>query len=306
MAKVMKKRIFCGAVCEQIVYCAPEGAGQDYDSEKVWRSRFKDDAEREKFKTEIAQRRHYRKFQANFSAGDIFATLTFDDDNEVTDFDEARAIRAKWRRLIRKKYPEAVFFIYMGRGRSTHRIHFHMVSHGIPKDWIEKNWSYGRCVRAVVLRRNCRYDGADRGQDYQGLANYLFNHWTKEQGGQRYFATRNARKPEEERATEVHVRHTYSAQRPPRPPKGYRLTVAEGNQYGFLYGTAAGKGRLTEPGKCVTFCDKGGKNGEAVCGHRGKMPALLLGRYEQDLLRGVPGAAMGTSGLAERRRAEKI
>ena len=235
MAKIMKKRIFCGAVCEQIVYCAPEGAGRSYDPERPRRSRFKDDAEREKFKTEIARRRHYRKFQANFSAGDIFATLTFDDENEVTDFDEARAIRAKWRRMLRRSFPEAVFFIYMGRGRSTHRIHFHMVSHGIPKEWIGEHWGYGRCIRAVELRKRCRYDGVDRGQDYQGLANYLFNHWTPEQGGHRYFATKNARAPEEEKATAVHIKYSYSAARPPKPPKGYRLTVAEATPYGFQY-----------------------------------------------------------------------
>lgn len=236
MAKVMKKRIFCGAICEQMVYSAPEGAA-NYDPEKAMgkRSRFKTAEEYQKFKTELARKRHYRRFQANFCAGDIFSTLTFDDDNEVTDFDEARKLRGKWRRMIKKAFPEAVFFIYLGRGRSTHRIHVHMVSHGIPKSWILEHWAWGRCVRAVELRKHCHYDGVDCGQDYQGLANYLFNHWTEEQGGHRYFATKNAKQPEEEQATEVHLRHSYSQTRPPRPPKGYRLVEAKGNQYGWLY-----------------------------------------------------------------------
>ena len=69
----------------------------------------------------------------------------------------------------------------------------------------------------------------------QGLANYLFNHWQPEQGGHRYFATRNARKPEEEKATEVHLKHSYSEHKPPRPPKGYRLVEAKGSGYGWTY-----------------------------------------------------------------------
>lgn len=87
----------------------------------------------------------------------------------------------------------------------------------------------------TVLRKHCHYDGVDCGQDYQGLANYLFNHWQPEQGGHRYFATRNARKPEEEKATEVHLKHSYSEHKPPRPPKGYRLVEAKGSGYGWTY-----------------------------------------------------------------------
>lgn len=235
MAKTMKKRIFAGAICEQIVYQAPENA-KSYDPEKApRRERFKTAEDYIKFKNEMARKRHYRLFQANFSAGDLFSTLTFDDENEVTDFREAKAMRAKWRRIIRRKFPDAVFFIYMGRGKSTHRIHFHMVSHGIDRQWLEESWPWGRVCRVTVLRKHCHYDGVDCGQDYQGLANYLFNHWQPEQGGHRYFATRNARKPEEEKATEVHLKHSYSEHKPPRPPKGYRLVEAKGSGYGWTY-----------------------------------------------------------------------
>lgn len=235
MARMMKKRIFSGAVCEQIVYLAPDNS-KNYDPERnTKRKRFQTEEEYEKFKTEIARRRHYRLFQANFRAGDLFSTLTFDQEHEVTDFIEARNIRNRWRRKIKKNFPDAVFFIYMGRGKSTHRIHFHMVSHGIPEEWIKVNWEYGAADRVVQLRKKCKYDGVDMGMDYQGLANYLFNHWKKEQGGHRFFATKNAKKSEEEAPKEIHIKYTYSEKHPPRPPKGYRLTKMEQSSYGWMY-----------------------------------------------------------------------
>lgn len=234
----MKKRRFCGAICEQIVYQAPDGLAdpKHWDPEKKARKeRFKDAAAYAKFKTEIARRRHFRKFQANFHAGDLFSTLTFDDEWECTDFKEAKKVRNDWRRRIKRAWPEAVVFLYMGRGKSTHRIHFHMVSHGIPEQWLKDAWKYGGVKRIVKLRKHCWYDNKDMGQDYSGLANYLFNHWTPEQGGHRYMCTRNAAEPEDEAATVVRVRREYSELHPPRAPKGYRLTKAERNEYGFLY-----------------------------------------------------------------------
>lgn len=236
MGRMMKKRIFAGSICEQIVYMAPDRAGGSWNPEKeTKRERFKDEAEYIRFKTEIKRRAHYRKFMANFRAGDLFSTLTFDRENEVTDFTEARAMRNKWRRKIRRAFPEAVFFLYMGRGKSTHRIHFHMVSHGIPEEWIRENWCWGKADRIVMLRKKCRMDGVDMGMDYQGLANYLFDHWSQEQGGHRYFATRNARQPEEEKATEIRLKYAYSQKRPPRAPKGYRMTKCESIGYGLWY-----------------------------------------------------------------------
>lgn len=237
MARTMKKRVFCGSICEQIVYNVPEGIRdvKAYDPEKPGKKRFKDEKARQKHKEGIARRKHYRKFMANFKPGDLFITLTFDSEWEVTDFDEAKQVRNNWRRVLQRAYPDAVFFIYMGRGNSTHRIHFHMVCTGIPKEFIEEKWKYGKVRRIAELRAHCWYDGTDMGADYHGLANYCFDHWKQEQGGHRYFCTRNAREPEAEEPTEVHIRRGYSDKRPPVAPKGYRLTVIEGNEYGYCY-----------------------------------------------------------------------
>lgn len=236
MAKTMKKRIFCGAICEQIIYNVADNADPlRHDPEKRPKKRFKTEEEYAKFKTEMARRKHYRTFQANYRAGDFFCTLTFDNDNEVFEWDVARKIRSKYRRSLKKINPDAVFRIYMGRGKTTHRIHFHMVAHGLTEEQIKGAWEWGTVLECKKLRKNCKYNGEDCGQDYRGLANYLFDHWKQEQGGHRYLATRNERKPEEEKPTEVKIRKGYSDRRPPKAPKGYRLILIEANQYGYLY-----------------------------------------------------------------------
>ncbi|MEI3580623.1 MAG: hypothetical protein V8Q30_11940 [Acutalibacteraceae bacterium] len=73
----------------------------------------------------------------------------------------------------------------MGRGKSTNRIHFHMISDGIPEETISGKWNDASVIHIRHLREHNYYNGVDYGQDYTGLADYLFNHWTPEQGGYR-------------------------------------------------------------------------------------------------------------------------
>ena len=108
--------------------------------------------------------------------------------------------------------------MYMGRGKSTHRIHFHMVSEGVPQELISKLWKYGEVKRISRLRAHNYYNGIDHGQDYTGLANYLFDH---------------LREPEKGKPAEV--RREYSPRRPPRTPKGYILVESKSTKYGYLY-----------------------------------------------------------------------
>lgn len=260
-AKTMKRRIFSGAVCEQLVYQVPDGVKNlsDYTPEKQKRKRFKDDAEYSRFKLEIARRNHHRNFHANFDPSAIYSTLTFDDDWEVHTFKEAKRIRSNFIRALQRKYPDVVIFLYMGRGKGTDRIHFHMVSKGVPKEFISEKWKYGTIKRFSNLREHNWYDGVDHGQDYTGLATYLFDHWTEEVGGHRWFQTKNARKPDVEDPTEVRVTGGYSEKRPPVAPKGYKLVEIKTTQFGFQYfkyvviplkepRRSSGKGKKTGPG----------------------------------------------------------
>lgn len=235
MGVQLRKKQWYGQICEQQVYTVPDGVRkvQEYDPEKQKRQRFESDEAYQKFMTERARRNHVRRFHANFSPTSLYSTLTFDDDWEVHTFEEARKIRKSYVGMLKRKYPDAVIFLYMGRGKGTNRIHFHMVSEGVPEEFIIEKWKYGRIRHINHLRQHCWYEGIDRGQDYTGLANYLFNHWTEEIGGHHWFMTKNARKPDVEEPTEVKVAGGYSAKRPPKAPKGYTLVEITATCYGY-------------------------------------------------------------------------
>ena len=229
--KRIKKRIFSGTVCEQLVFNVSDRTRKIKEAKP--RLRFKTQAEREQHKLLISRRRHARLINENMDPSGLYSTLTFSNEYEVHTFDEARIVRDRFFRRLKYHHPEAVIFIYMGRGKATNRIHFHMISKGVPEETIRKHWFYGSVVRIEPLRAHNYYDGIDHGQDYTGLANYCFDHWTEEVGGHRWKATRNARHPQEEDAVEV--KREYTTEKLPKPPKGYILVAASANKYGYLY-----------------------------------------------------------------------
>ncbi len=230
--KRVKRTVFAGAVCEQIVYTVADNTVNLEKSKP--KPRFKNDEERERHNTEIARRHHAQQFNNTFRAGiSLYSTLTFDDAHEVHTWPEARRIKYAFIRRLRRRFPDAKIKLYMGRGASTERIHFHMVSDGIPEETIREQWIYGEIVSINKLRAHNTYNKQDYGADFTGLANYLFNHWTKEQGGHRYYRSRNIEAPEKERVTLI--RRDYSVDKPPRAPKGYKLVERESNEFGYLY-----------------------------------------------------------------------
>lgn len=231
--KQVKKRIFAGTVCEQIVYSVPDRVGDIKRYQP--KPRFRDEDERQRHKLGISKRKHARAFNANFSPTSLYSTLTFSDDWELHDFPSAKRVRNNFVRTLKRAYPEAVIFLYMGRGKSTHRIHFHMVSEGIPKEVISTKWKYGTIKRIDNLRENNYYEGINHGQDYTGLANYLFDHWEPEIGSHHWMQTKNARSPETEAPTEVHIRGGYHENRCPVAPKGYTLVETKATKYGTYY-----------------------------------------------------------------------
>ncbi|MBQ7053846.1 MAG: hypothetical protein IJN97_01355 [Oscillospiraceae bacterium] len=230
--KRVKRTVYAGAVCEQIVYNVGDNT-KNFKNSKP-KPRFKTDEERERHNSEIARRHHAQLFNEAFRAGSsLYSTLTFDDEHEVHTWPEARKIREVFIRRLRRRFPTARIMLYIGRGKTTERIHFHMVSEGIPEEVIKKQWTYGGTGRIVTLREHNKYNGVDYGADFTGLANYLFNHWTPEQGGHRYYKTRNIKAPKKERTTVI--KRNYSVDKPPRAPKGYKLVERESNEFGYLY-----------------------------------------------------------------------
>lgn len=228
----VKRRTFSGAVCEQEVYTVAERV-RDVRTAKPPRPRFRDEEERAQHRLGISRRRHARIFNRNFGPTSYYSTHTLDDEHEVHTFAEAKRIVNNYVRRLKRAYPKARIMVYIGRGKNTHRIHVHMVSEGVPEEVIREKWGLGGVQRVVHLREHNYYDGVDHGCDYTGLANYLFDHWTPEQGGHRWKQTSNMLAPEAEPAREA-VRE-YTESRPPVAPKGYKLVETRATKYGYLY-----------------------------------------------------------------------
>lgn len=225
----IKRRTFSGVVCEQEVYVTERNRQKATEP----RIRFKNEEERMQHKLNMSRKKHARLVNENFSPSSLYSTLTFDNKNEVHSYEEGKQLRDLYVRRLKRKYPDAVIFIYMGRGEHTHRFHLHMLSEGVPEDYILKQWYYGDVNRVEHLREHNIYDGVDHGQDYTALANYLFDHWEPAQGKHRWKATRNAKQPEREEATVC--KRVYSEKNAPIAPKGYVLVETQATKYGYFY-----------------------------------------------------------------------
>ena len=228
----VKKRTFSGVVCEQEVYDIPDRI-KDVRNAKPPRPRFKTEEEREQHRIGISRRKHTRLVNSNFTHNSLYSTLTLSNQFEVHTFEEAEKIRKNFMKRIKRKFPDARMMIYMGRGKSTHRIHFHMLSDGVPEEAIRQKWNLGNIIRIDHLKEHNYYDGIDCGEDYTALANYLFDHWTPEQGRKRWSATQNLIKPEEEAPKEI--KREYTETKAPLAPKGYILVESKSTKYGYLY-----------------------------------------------------------------------
>ena len=228
MRRIVERKTFSGAVCEIEEYPISDKVINVEKAEP--HPRFKSEEERKRHRDGISRRNHVRRFNRNFSPSSLYVTLTFDDKHYVNNFPDARRIEDNYYRCVKRRCPDAKIMMYMGRGRKTGRIHFHMVCDGVPEKVIKKLWKYGSIIRIEHLRSHNHYNGVDHGQDYTGLANYLFAHWTEEQGGHRWKQSRNLCRPDQETAKVIK-----RLQRPPRAPKGYMFVESKDTEWGYLY-----------------------------------------------------------------------
>lgn len=232
----IKQRIFCGAVCEQIVYNVGDGA--DVKAAKPKKPRFENEEERAAHREAISRKKNAQLINENFSPTSLYSTLTFSREDEVHTVWECKRERDNFCRRLLRRYPEAKIYLVYGKGKHTGRFHLHMISDGVPAEEIGKIWGRGSVLDVKPLRRHNYYKNengqlVDHGQDYTGLANYLFDHWREEFGGHRWKASRTCRMPEAETPTEA-VRE-YSPKRPPVAPRGYVLVEARATKYGYQY-----------------------------------------------------------------------
>ena len=142
-----------------------------------------------------------RKFElmlaANYRAGDVMGTLTFDDDHLPSTKAEAERRFRYWRTKIRKIYQangvDPVIF-----WRSEHRhgdgrwhVHFIMTATGDDYENIRTTWIYGAVQDFKALR-------VDEEKNYRTIAQYLTKERPDKLGSRGWSYTRNARKPEEQ------------------------------------------------------------------------------------------------------------
>lgn len=235
--KLVKRNVWAGVTLDQEVMIVSDPKDGDIKKARP-KLRFKSEEERAKHRMDMARRAFIRKFNETFRPGDFYSTLTFDDEHEVHTFAEARRIRDNYYKRLKRACPGAVICIVMGRGMTTSRIHFHLVTQGVTEEVIRGKWTWGMVLKPIrVLREHNYYEDdtgrkVDHGADFQGLAAYLFDHWTPEQGGHYYKASRNMRQPEPDDPEECE--ELYTDKYPPQAPEGYLYIGCDATPFGYV------------------------------------------------------------------------
>ena len=134
---------------------------------------------------------------ANFQAGDLFVTLTFDDDHLPGNRKRTAAILKKFRKElaeIRKARGEELRMIWAIESvHGAGRWHIHLVVNETRNDFADilRCWPYGSDVEILRLQ-------IDREKNYESLARYMCKERPERQGLRGWSYTRNCRHPEVE------------------------------------------------------------------------------------------------------------
>lgn len=230
---ILERKIWSGAVLEIQRYLTEKVRNLSQNSRP--NPRFKTEEERAEFMLARSRRHFERLVNENFTPAGTYDTFTFNQDYECHTAAEAKYLLRLYIRRIRRDYPSAKIIAVIGKGKKTSRYHVHALIEGVPKDIIESKWTYGEVCRIEQLREHNYYDGVDHGRDYTAVADYMFDHWTPEQGQRKWIATKNLCRPEVEVTTEpagIAAKKGYDAGIP-EIPAGYIFIEAKQTKYGF-------------------------------------------------------------------------
>lgn len=168
MSKTIK-RVKSGRLVSAVLYSMPSPG----DSPKVRQQKQKTSSlAREKLNARTSFQKLERTLAANFSDGDVYLTLTYDDKHLPDSRSKAvRRIRSFLSKLRaeRKKRKETLKYIYVTEGNHPGgRLHHHVVLNGTGKDLqeIRQLWIYGENVEIRRLKFHRDYT-------YEDLASYL-------------------------------------------------------------------------------------------------------------------------------------
>ena len=187
MAK-RRKVIRAGDLVSEVIYTAPQP--RDSARTRAEKSKITSEAQR-KLNMKTAKRKMEMRIAANFGAGDLFVTLTFDDLHLPARREAALACVRYFLRLLRetrKARGDDLRYIYVLEGQHGEaRYHFHIFINSTgaqDREDIESLWSYGEVGKIKYIER----DG------YIALAEYV----TKERkpvGARSWVCSLNLKQP---------------------------------------------------------------------------------------------------------------
>ena len=192
------KQVRAGRLVQMVLYTAPEAG----DSPKARRQKLQaSSAARERLNARYSYEKLERTLAANFDDGDLFVTLSYDDDHLPPDRDKAvRKIRRFLSQLrkARKERGAELRYIYVTEGNYPGgRLHHHLVINSTGDDYelLRTLWIYGASVKCTPLK----FTPED---SYEDLASYLTKepreHGHPEVGERTWTPSLGLRRPEPE------------------------------------------------------------------------------------------------------------
>ncbi|MDE5992717.1 MAG: hypothetical protein K2G87_06665, partial [Oscillospiraceae bacterium] len=139
-------------------------------------------------------------------------------------------------RRLRYSNPHAKIVAVTGYGSRSGRLHHHLIVSGVSEGDLLGKWLLGDIAKVEHLRKDNYYNGVNHGEDFTALAIYLHQHTPTARKGKRWKQTKNIQQPLQEKAKRV--KRVYSAERPPKAPKGFMFVEARTSDYyksGYVY-----------------------------------------------------------------------
>lgn len=221
-----RKRTVAGAVIELEFFNAPESR---FPSIKPLREKIRTEAERREYNRRKSEKHFTRLVNANFDHTAYYVTLTYDNEHLPLTIEEAEKNLENYKRRLQRNNPYAKIIAVTGRGRRSGRLHHHLIVSGVSESDIIGKWTGGEIARAEHLREHNFYNGVDCGEDFTGLAEYLFAHTDETLKGRRWKQTKTIEQPKADKPKKVS--RFYSEKKPPKAPEGYKLVDVKSSEY---------------------------------------------------------------------------
>lgn len=209
-----------GAVCEIECYTVSETV-RDIGKSSPKPENIRTPEEKVRYNNHRSEKRFVRLVNTNFTSAAYYVTLTYDDEHLPKSYEEAQKKLDNYIRRLRYSNPHAKIVAVTGYGRSSGRLHHHLIIDFVSENDILSKWFFGKIAKVEHLRKNNYYNGVNHGEDFTALAIYMHKHTPSEHKGKRWKQTKNIQQPIQEKAKQV--KRIYTPERPPQTPEGFEL-----------------------------------------------------------------------------------